>query len=183
MAGIGVGAGARLRRLDHELPLVPFIDFLLCLIAFLLVTAVWSRMARLPADASLGRPEAGPPVATAKQLHVDMRRDDQFVLSWKQGQTVLDMTSIPRRPVLHGDDAQPTYPDLAHAVARQWSLHAPHRAPSDRTANRAVLHAAGGTEFEHVAAVLDAIAAPKRALAAADSQVEVPAFNVVFAAD
>lgn len=36
----------RCPRPNHEIPLIPFIDFLLCLVAFLLVTAVWSQMAR-----------------------------------------------------------------------------------------------------------------------------------------
>src|SRR6185295_16932138 len=41
MASISVGEGKSGRRaLDHVLPLVPFIDFMVCLIAFLIVTAV-----------------------------------------------------------------------------------------------------------------------------------------------
>src|SRR5678816_4418937 len=51
MATIGTGParGGR-RELNQELALVPFIDFLLCLVAFLLVTAVWSQLARIRAD-------------------------------------------------------------------------------------------------------------------------------------
>jgi len=48
MAGIDVGGGhGGKRSVNQELPLVPFIDFILCLVMFLLVTAVWSQMARL----------------------------------------------------------------------------------------------------------------------------------------
>ena len=48
MAGIDVGGGhGGKRSTNHEIPLIPFIDFLLCLVAFLLVTAVWSQMARI----------------------------------------------------------------------------------------------------------------------------------------
>ena len=57
MAGIDVGGGGHGRRsVNQELPLVPFIDFLLCLVMFLLVTAVWSQMARLNADAQVPGP-------------------------------------------------------------------------------------------------------------------------------
>ena len=56
MAGIDVGGGHGRRSVNQELPLVPFIDFLLCLVMFLLVTAVWSQMARLNADAQVPGP-------------------------------------------------------------------------------------------------------------------------------
>jgi hypothetical protein len=57
MAGIDVGGGhGGKRNVNHEIPLIPFIDFLLCLVAFLLVTAVWSQMARINADARVPGP-------------------------------------------------------------------------------------------------------------------------------
>ncbi|MBW2732078.1 MAG: biopolymer transporter ExbD [Deltaproteobacteria bacterium] len=43
---ISPSSGAR-RPLDAELNLVPFIDLLVCCICFLLITAVWSQMARV----------------------------------------------------------------------------------------------------------------------------------------
>ncbi len=64
MAGIDVGGGhGGKRATNHEHPLIPFIDFLLCLVAFLLVTAVWSQMARINADARV----PGPPRRTSRQ--------------------------------------------------------------------------------------------------------------------
>lgn len=42
----GSSPGGR-RALDAELNLVPFIDLLVCCICFLLITAVWVRMARI----------------------------------------------------------------------------------------------------------------------------------------
>ena len=56
MAGIDVGGHGGKRATNHEIPLIPFIDFLLCLVAFLLVTAVWSQMARINADARVPGP-------------------------------------------------------------------------------------------------------------------------------
>lgn len=43
--------GAR-KALDAELNLVPFIDLLSCLISFLLITAVWTRVSALPAQST-----------------------------------------------------------------------------------------------------------------------------------
>jgi biopolymer transport protein ExbD len=180
MASIDPGARATRRRIDHDLPLVPFIDFLLCLVAFLLVTAVWSKMARLPADASLGRQEERPRQVD-KQLHVDMRRNNQFLLSWKQGSTVVDVATVPRRYAAVG--GEPRFPDLARELEQQFERHAIHRHDKDQRPNRAVLHTAGTTEFGEIAAVLDALAAPKRTLSTASGPTRVSAFDVTFAVD
>ena len=52
MGGISVGGGGHggKKALDSEVPLIPFIDLLLCCIMFLLVTAVWNQLARLNAN-------------------------------------------------------------------------------------------------------------------------------------
>jgi biopolymer transport protein ExbD len=52
MGGVSVGGGGHggKKNLDSEIPLVPFIDLLLCCVMFLLVTAVWNRLARLDAN-------------------------------------------------------------------------------------------------------------------------------------
>lgn len=50
MGGINVGGGGGGKKsVDSEVPLVPFIDLLLCCIMFLLVTAVWNQLARINA--------------------------------------------------------------------------------------------------------------------------------------
>jgi biopolymer transport protein ExbD len=57
------------RALDAAINLVPFIDLLSCCIAFLLITAVWSAVARLDVatGASGAAPEAsGPPPWTLR---------------------------------------------------------------------------------------------------------------------
>jgi biopolymer transport protein TolR len=41
------GGGDRKKPLNAELNLVPYIDLLTCMIAFLLITAVWTQLARL----------------------------------------------------------------------------------------------------------------------------------------
>jgi biopolymer transport protein ExbD len=51
MGGISMGGGhGGKKSVDSEIPLVPFIDLLLCCVMFLLVTAVWNQLARLNAN-------------------------------------------------------------------------------------------------------------------------------------
>ena len=44
------GGGDRKKPLNAELNLVPYIDLLTCMVAFLLITAVWTQLARLKVD-------------------------------------------------------------------------------------------------------------------------------------
>lgn len=51
MAGISAGGGGGGKKpVDHEVPLIPFIDLLLCCVMFLLATAVWSELSRVSAN-------------------------------------------------------------------------------------------------------------------------------------
>jgi biopolymer transport protein ExbD len=51
MGGISVGGGhGGKKSVNSEIPLIPFIDLLLCCVMFLLVTAVWNQLARLDAN-------------------------------------------------------------------------------------------------------------------------------------
>lgn len=51
MASISAGGGhGGKKSVDHSIPLVPFIDLLLCCVMFLLVTAVWNQLARINAN-------------------------------------------------------------------------------------------------------------------------------------
>lgn len=59
MAGVSTGGGGHggKKSVDQEIPLVPFIDLLLCCVMFLLVTAVWNQLARLEANMAVpGQP-------------------------------------------------------------------------------------------------------------------------------
>jgi len=178
MAGIDTGAGAGKRRaLNQELPLIPFIDFLLCLVMFLLVTAVWSEMARLELDAQVpGRQDQE---ATAERreltLHLDLRQGRPFALSWKEGETVVDTAKVERRALAVGDAT--TYPALAKALGDGWRRLGRHRAPSDTRRDEVVLHTDNSVEFGEIAAVLDAVGSPKRRL----GQQQVAAYRVSWA--
>jgi len=182
MATIGTGptAGGR-RELNHELALVPFIDFLLCLVAFLLVTAVWSQMARLEADAKVPGALGADPSAPATELHVTVNEHD-FALKWQQGETVLEATQVPRSATKLGD-GNLRYPELGRIASEQWRAHGVHRGASDNTQDRAVLHTPNSLEFSEVTAVLDALRTPRRPFGAQPSARQIPAFAVALAAD
>lgn len=72
-AQAGVPSPARGRRaLDASLNLVPFIDLLSCCIAFLLITAVWSSVARIDVatTGAASTAEDGPPPPPSWTLYV-----------------------------------------------------------------------------------------------------------------
>jgi len=50
------GLGGSNKPVNSEIPLIPFIDLLLCCVMFLLVTAVWNQLARITADQQAGDP-------------------------------------------------------------------------------------------------------------------------------
>ncbi|HEX4338890.1 MAG TPA: biopolymer transporter ExbD [Polyangiaceae bacterium] len=174
MATLDVGARRGAREVNHELPLVPFIDFLLCIVAFLLVTAVWSEMARLDASARAPGTLADVPTPPSAELHVDMRDARQFVLEWRQGSTVLAKEAVPRAEGVE----RTRYPELANRVRSLWERSGVHRAPGDREHDRAVLHTSNAAPFEEIVGAMDAIAGTRR-----NGSRDEPAFNVVFAVD
>ena len=185
MAGIDTGGGHGGKRpVDHNIPLIPFIDFLLCLVAFLLVTAVWSQMARINADARVpGPPKDEPPEEQKKekQLHVEMRGERKFQLVWKEGNTVVNTIDVDRKPVPIGEKGDITFPDLAKKINDEWTANGSHRAGTDKKFDQSVLHTDNSTPFSDVIAVIDAIYTPQRDFSFGGKTEKVPAFNVTFA--
>jgi biopolymer transport protein ExbD len=183
MAGIDVGGGHGRRNLNHEIPLIPFIDFLLCLVAFLLVTAVWSQMARINADARVpGPPQPDEPKdpPKEKQLHVEMKGETKFQLVWKEGTTVVNTIDVEKKPVPVGEGGDIRYPDLAKKIVDEWNANGSHRAATDNKLDQAVLHTDNSTPFADVIAVIDAIYTPKREWSGGGKTEKMPAFNVTF---
>jgi len=183
MAGIDLGGSHGSRRsTNHEVPLIPFIDFLLCLVAFLLVTAVWSQMARVDADARVPGPNGAPITTTKeKQLHIDMTSERKFQLVWKEGTTVVNSIDVPRKQLKVGESGDFEYPDLAEKIITEWKANGSHRASSDPRFDQAVLHTNNSTQFQDVIAVIDALHAPERSFIVAGQEAKLPAFNVTFA--
>jgi len=166
--------------------MIPFIDLLMVTIAFLLITAVWSHMARLNADAQV----PGPPrpdveqekTEPEKQLHIEMRSTEKFVLIWKQGGTVVSTVDVPRKDevVTEGTTKVVRYPDLASKIEQEWKTVGQHRDASDKKFDQAVLHTDNETPYGNIIGVIDALYQAKRPFNMGRKTENVPAFNVTF---
>src|SRR6266850_989964 len=114
MAGVNVESGGKggRRAVDSEINMIPMIDLLVCCISFLLITAVWSHMARIDSNALVPGEPGVPAAPPDRTLHVDARSDGPFTLTWKQGTTVISTLEVakPNPDGLASD--QRRYPDL-----------------------------------------------------------------------
>ena len=190
MAGVSVGgpSGGR-RSLDSEINMIPMIDLLMVTISFLLITAVWTHMSRINADAQV----PGPPrpdqeidkIEPEKQLHVEMRQPDHFTLIWKQGGQIVTTIDVPRRDSVEkmpgGQAKMVRYPDLAAKIESEWKTVGQHRDPSDKKFDQAILHTDSETPYVNIIGVIDAIYQPKRGYTVGGKNEQMPAFNVTFA--
>jgi biopolymer transport protein ExbD len=66
---IQTGGGGGKKPLNAELNLVPYIDLLTCMVAFLLITAVWTQLARLQASQK-GQGQAGEETPPEQQVNI-----------------------------------------------------------------------------------------------------------------
>jgi biopolymer transport protein ExbD len=188
MGGIDVGGGGsgRRRTMDSEINMIPMIDLLMVTISFLLITAVWTHMARIDASAQVPaiRPDVPPePTKVDKQLHVMMQAPDRFVLVWKQGNTTVDSIDVPRKEVVvqQGGSEVVRFPELAQKIESEWKAKGQHANPGDRTLDQAVLHTDDKTEFKFIVGVMDAIDATRRDVSVGVKTEKMPAFNIAFA--
>jgi biopolymer transport protein ExbD len=85
------GKGSK-KSLNVELNLVPYIDLLTCMVAFLLITAVWTQLARLSASQK-GQGQAG------EETPPEMQTKIVVVVSQEQFNLVVgqDQTPIPKK--------------------------------------------------------------------------------------
>jgi len=181
MAGVNVGGGGGKgrRSLDSEINMIPMIDLLMVTISFLLITAVWVHSQRLTADAQVpGTPPDKPPCEGAEckedaKLHVQTADPAKYVLVWKQGSTVVRTVDVKRDP--HA---------LADKVSGEWQATGVHRDATDKSFDRAVVHAPNDMRYAELIAVMDAVAQQKRPYALGGGKVaQTSAFDVTFAAD
>jgi biopolymer transport protein ExbD len=189
MGGVDVGGGGKGKRksVDSEINMIPMIDLLMVTISFLLITAVWTHMARINADAQV----PGPPrpdveqekIEPEKQLHVMMQGEDKFVLVWKQGSTTVDSIDVPRKDVVtqQGPVEVVRFPDLAAKVETEWRAKGQHSNPTDKKLDQAILHTDNKTEFKYIIGVIDAIYQVHRDLQLGGKTEKLPAFNITFA--
>ncbi len=115
MAQIAVGGGSGGKKsVDAEIPLIPFIDLLLCCVMFLLVSAVWNQLAAIEANQQI-------PGDTADSVAVDdiervilQVTPDGYVL----GSTLGDATSIPKNGERYDDESLVEALELRQRLAR-----------------------------------------------------------------
>jgi biopolymer transport protein ExbD len=184
---VGGGGGGKRKALDSEINMIPMIDLLMVTISFLLITAVWTHMARINADAQV----PGPPrpdveqekTEPEKQLHIEMRDEDKFVLVWKQGSTTVDSIDVPRKDVIDQQGAVQVvrFPDLADKIESEWKAKGQHSNPTDRKLDQAILHTDNKTEFKYIIGVIDAVYETHRDMQLGPKTDKVPAFNITFA--
>jgi biopolymer transport protein ExbD len=184
---VGGGGGGKRKSLDSEINMIPMIDLLMVTISFLLITAVWTTMSRINADAQV----PGPPrpdveqekIEPEKQLHVEMRAEDKFVLVWKQGSTTVDSIDVPRKDVIQREGTVEVvrFPDLATKVESEWKAKGQHSNPTDRKLDQAILHTDNKTEFKYIIGVIDAVYQTHRDLTLGAKTEKLPAFNITFA--
>jgi biopolymer transport protein TolR len=115
MAGGGIAPTGKSGRksLDAAINLVPFIDLLSCCLSFLLITAVWSQLAAIPAGhGGMGGDTDHTPPEVRLTLHV---RSDGFLLEKSNGDPITISASAERRDLVQlaaaMDDIKRLYPD------------------------------------------------------------------------
>jgi hypothetical protein len=185
MGGVEIaGSRSGRRSLDSEINMVPMIDLLMVTLSFLLITAVWTHMSRLDADAAVPgprEPPSDPPPRAETQLHVMMQSPEKFVLAWRQGSATTYSFELPRTEGAAGQGLR--FPELAARIEREWQARGQHTRTTDATFDKAVLHTDNAAVFADIAGVIDAISAPHRDVLLGGKPARLPAFHVVFAAN
>lgn len=98
------GGGDRKKPLHADLNLVPYIDLLTCMVAFLLITAVWTQLARLEVQQKGQGQAEGPAAADHLRVAVAVR-DGGFNLIVKDEQKAMDAAMSAGFPALSLLDA------------------------------------------------------------------------------
>lgn len=78
--GVSLPGGGGKRGLDFEINLVPFIDLLSCLISFLLITAVWTQLARIDVTQNTAKSSAdSEPPEPKPQIKLLVDKDGYYI--------------------------------------------------------------------------------------------------------
>jgi len=155
------------------------IDLLMVTISFLLLTAVWSRLARIEGDAEVPCAPSATPAAVEQRLHVEMADPGKIVLHWNVGRTVIRTSDIAHRAVVTAEHGARVVrlPDLAKALEDEWRSAGVHRDATDTSFDELVLHTADDAPYAEIVAAMDAAHDVKRPCARGSC----PAFRVIFA--
>ena len=91
MASIDTGGGRGGKKaVDQEIPLIPFIDLLLCCVMFLLVTAVWNQLAAMNANQQIpGKATTEDEIPEDEKVKLILQvRNTGYVLASSAGESV-----------------------------------------------------------------------------------------------
>ena len=161
MATIDSGSRRLGRRpINHDLPLVPFIDFLICLVVFLLAEVGFAQLARLPGSALVPGKISELPAALPKRLHVHLE-EHRFRVTWREGATVVASSDVPRESAVDTQGVR-RYPELARFLEQDFRNNGVHRDATDPVLDEAVVHVPNSAAYEDVIGLLDALRAPRR---------------------
>lgn len=142
MAGIDTGGGhGGKKSVNQEIPLVPFIDFLLCCVMFLLVTAVWNQLARIQTNQSI----AGTPAAPTEEEPPVRRR----LKVTEAGYDIVIGSDPPTTIAKNGEQY-----NTVELLTRLRALQA-----SDPNRKDLIIESADGVKYEAVIAAMDTTAA------------------------
>lgn len=138
MAGIDTGGHGGKKAINQELPLVPFIDFLLCCVMFLLVTAVWNQLARIHTNQSI----AGQ--TTADESEPPIRRRLRISTT---GYDILIGSDAPQTIAKNGEMYNNT-----ELLQRLRSIN-----ESDPNRHDIIVESVDGVEYHHVIEAMDTV--------------------------
>jgi biopolymer transport protein ExbD len=160
--------------------MVPMIDLLMVTISFLLVTAVWTNMERLDADAVVPGGERAVPATVETRLHVELGDPAKILLHWDAGATVVRTAEMPRREEVALDHGarRVTFAGLGAKLAEEWQAAGAHRASTEPRFDELVLHMADDASYAEIVGAMDAAYGVKRPCGGVRT---CPAFRVVFA--
>ncbi len=160
------GGKGRGKGMMVDLNLVPFIDFLSCLIAFLMITAVWTEIHSLNIEQSVNTdppdPNITPPPDEVPPLTVHVRGDGHWI-----GRKVEEGTNIPKL----GDEYD--YAKLEEIMAKD------HETYPDK--DQVIINTDDGVKYEEMVLVLDMsrkVGYPKTLLAGGAAQAVPPELAV-----
>jgi len=148
MGGVSVDSGGKCGRksVDSNVNMVPMIDLLISVIAFLLMTAVWVQTGALQAQQPKGAPDNGPPSQQQpqEQLKVRIFTDGRLQV----GQNAGDQKDI-AATTSHGGTPTVDANELRTELSRRHGLEA--------SRNEVHLQPEGGVRYDYIIKVMDVI--------------------------
>lgn len=154
MAGISTGGSKTGRKsVDQEVSMVPFIDLLIVTISFLLVTAVWTSMARIQATPRVPSEQGKVQAQEEKAaLRVKVNADGRVSLQWQKGTKTDDVETV-------------ALDKLSDAMQRAWltGLAMGHvsEPKKDEPGTSAILAVPAAMPMGEITTVMDAVRAAR----------------------